>query len=332
MSASRQSLAEATKANSAFSRELPGLQVAIDSTSLGEAKTCLRKYYYSIVLGYQPRAESVHLTFGLLLHGARERYDHVRSGGEDHEESLRQALGWALVQTWNKGLGRPWASDHKTKNRATLIRSIVWYFDQFGESDPLVTVQLANGKPAVELSFRFDFGLTAGTGERYLYCGHFDRLAVMNGEVYITDLKTTEHSLDPSWFGGFTPGGQFSGYVYAGKVCYQFPVRGLIVDGLQVGAGFTRVARGLVPRDEATLAEWHRDSGRWLRVMEDCAEDSQGLEDPSQAWPMNDKACGNYGGCPFRPVCSRTPASRQQWLEVDYRKRVWDPLQRRGDI
>jgi hypothetical protein len=329
-------LAKATAANGSFSKQTPGLQVAIDSTSLGEAKQCLRKYYYSIVLGYQPRTESVHLTFGLLLHGSREHYDHARSAGHDHDESLRRALSWALCQTWNKELSRPWASDHRTKNRLTLIRSIVWYFDQFGENDPLVTVQLTNGKPAVELSFRFDLGHQTRTGERYLYCGHLDRLVTMGGDHYVVDLKTTEHALDPSWFGKFTPGGQFSGYVYAGRVCFQTPTKGLIVDGLQVGAGFTRCTRGLVPRDDAMLAEWHRDTGRWLRVMEEAAQEGllaeEAGEDPVQGWPMNDKACDMYGGCQFRPVCSRTPSARHQWLEADYKRRVWDPTVRRGDI
>ena len=58
--------------NSAFSKSLPGLQIAWDSTSLGTLKECPRKYQYSIMLGKQPREISVHLTFGLYYHAALE--------------------------------------------------------------------------------------------------------------------------------------------------------------------------------------------------------------------------------------------------------------------
>ena len=85
-----------TSSNSSFSLLQPGLQLAVDSTSLGEFKTCPRKYLYSIILGYQPRAESPHLTFGLLLHSAREGYDHAMLQGFDHDSSLDKALDFIL--------------------------------------------------------------------------------------------------------------------------------------------------------------------------------------------------------------------------------------------
>ena len=77
-----------TSGNTSFSRQMPGLQLAVDSTSLGEFKICPRRYYYAIVLGWQTRVESVHLTFGILLHGARERYDHRRSAGDSHDDAV----------------------------------------------------------------------------------------------------------------------------------------------------------------------------------------------------------------------------------------------------
>jgi hypothetical protein len=82
--------------NSSFSAQVPGLQVAIDSTSIGEFKLCPRRYYYSIIKGYQPRTESVHLTFGLLMHASVERYAHARTRGDDHQSSLQAAVLWAL--------------------------------------------------------------------------------------------------------------------------------------------------------------------------------------------------------------------------------------------
>lgn len=330
--------------NSSFSTLLPGLQLAVDSTSLGAFKACPRSYYYSIVLGYQPRSLSVHLTFGILLHEARERYDGLRAAGAIHEDGLVAVVQQALVSTWDKALLRPWASDHKSKNRLTLIRSIVWYLDQFGESDPIQTIRLANGKSANELSFQFDSGYTtSSTGERWTFCGHLDRIGMLNDVPYVVDLKTTEWTIDGSWFARFTPDNQFSMYALAGQMAFGVPVRALIVDGLQVAAGFTRCERGLVQRDEATLQEWHFGTHRWLQAMESCAGEAEALVsrgvDPANAWPMNDKSClqyssgdGSRGGCQYRSVCSRTPGARAGWLKSEFIRRVWDPQQRRGDV
>lgn len=325
-----------THENTSFSNMTPGLQLAVDSTSLGQYKTCPRLYYYSIVLGWQPKRTSVHLTFGLLAHGVRERYDHARATQADHEEALRVALRWGLEQTWVAALGRGWQSQDPNKNRLTLIRTMVWYLDKYGAADPIQTVILSNGKPAVELSFSYANGYRSIDGEPYLSCGHLDRIGHLSGQNYILDLKTTKHALSGWWFDQFTPGNQFSNYVCAGPVVWHLPIEGLIVDGIQVLATGSRFERGQVSRPQAVIEEWHGGLGKWLIRMELSArEGAQRLlagQDPAEAWPMNDTACGNYGGCDFRPVCSRTPGSREQWLVTDYAKRIWDPLQRRGDV
>jgi len=321
----QQDIIDATSENTSFSKQVPGLQLAIDSTSLGEFKTCPRKYYYSIILGLQPRAESVHLTFGLLIHASVERYAHKRAEGQDHEQALRFALRWLLSETWNKTLSRPWISDHPAKNRLTAVRTLVWYLDQYGDNDSLEYVVLPNGKPAVELTFSFDSGIsTISTGETITFSGHLDRVAMLNDEPYIVDIKTTTSALGPNFFAGFSPDNQFSMYTLAAQVAFATPVKGVIVDGAQVGATFARFERSLILRDASTMREWIDGTQFWLRRMEESAV--------TQSWPMNDKACGNYGGCPFRPICSRPPGARDAWLKSDYKKRLWDPLQRRGDI
>jgi hypothetical protein len=311
-----------TSSNTSFSRELPGLQLAVDSTSLGEYKTCPMKYYYTVVLGYQPRLESVHLTFGILLHQARERYDHLRVRGQDHESTVRDVTSWVLTNTWDKRLGRAWISDHKQKNRHTLLRTVIWYLDELAEHDPLETVILASGKPAVELSFSFDSGFKAeATGETIMLCGHLDRLATMNGVSYVVDLKTTGHTLDASYFAGYSPDNQFSLYMLAGRVAFGVPVKAMIVDAAQIAVGFSRFARGLVARDDAQISEWHTDTGQWLSRMEQSAVTNH--------WPMNDKSCNKFGGCTFRKICSKSPEVRQKFLESDFERRVWNPLEPR---
>lgn len=314
-------IAVATDFNTSFSRQVPGLQLAIDSTSLGEFKVCPRKYLYSIIFGYQPREQSIHLTFGLLIHKARELYEHFRVAGQGHEEALELVVEWAMQATWDKDLGRGQLTAHPLKNRLTLIRSIVWYLDEFGNNDPLETIRLANGKPAVELSFRFESGFKTHAGEAIVFCGHLDRIARMGEAIFICDIKTTGRTISPHFFNEFSPGNQFSMYSLAGRVAFATEVQGVVVDGLQIAAGFTRGLRGLVFRPPGVLDEYLAASGWWLQQMEDCAE--------KQSWPQNDKSCGMFGGCAFQKVCSRSPGSRQLVLDSDFTRRVWDPLQTR---
>ena len=306
--------------NSSFK---PGtkLQLAWDSTSLGALKTCPRLYEYTIIEGWTPRALSVHLAFGLYYHAALEAYDHAKFGGADHEQATLAAVRKALSDSWHGN--RPWNSDDKNKNRFTLIRTVVWYLEQFRE-DPAETVRLANGKPAVELSFRYETTYTTASGEPFLYCGHIDRLAKLGETIYVFDRKTTAHTIGQDFFRGFSPDNQFSGYALAGKLVYGLPVNGVIIDGAQVAVTFSRFLRGPSPRTEAQLDEWYTDLGYWLKLAQFYAANDH--------WPMNDKACGNYGGCAFRDICAKPAVVRAQWLQATYKKRTWDPLVVRGDV
>lgn len=314
----------AASGNSSFSMLLPGMQLGIDSTSLGEFKTCPRRYYYSILRGLGVRGGNVHLQFGIWMHSAREKYEGLRAQGEAHDAALDSVLDWALRETWNEALGRPWISGHELKTRQSLIQTIVWYLDAFGRDDTFETHILTNGRPAVELSFRFDSGLRTRDGEPILLCGHIDRIARLNDVPYILDIKTASAAPDQKWASQFTPGNQFSIYTLAGRTAFGVEVRDLIVDGAQIGVGFSRFGRHLIPRTDASLEEFLDSSATHIAHMEEAAA--------AQAWPMNEMACSNYGGCPFRPLCARSPTSREKWISQEYETRTWDPLRVRGDV
>lgn len=313
----------AAAGNTAFSSIIPGLQLAWDSTSMGALKECPRKYQYSIMLGYSPRETSVHLLFGLYYHAALEWYDHKRSSGESHDAAMLSTVRRALALTWDQAKNRPWVSDDKYKNRFTLVRSVIWYLDQFAQ-DTAKTVQLANGKPAVELSFQLDLGVSSPSHQPYIVCGHLDRLVEMGERIMVLDRKTTKSTITPEFFHQFSPHNQFSTYAFASRVIYNTPAQGIIVDAAQVAVGFTRFQRGIVTRNEDQLNDWYNDFVFWLGLAEHFAQ--------QQYWPQNDKSCSNYGGCPFRSVCAKSPSVRDLWLRTDFEKRVWNPLVARGDV
>lgn len=291
-----------------------GIQVAWDSTSLNTFKECPRKYYYRIVLGKATRERSVHLDFGIWLHSAVEHYHHLRAINYDHARALRAALKRTLVLT--KG----WTSDDPYKNRMTLARTLVNYLDGVAQNDPAETVLLANGKPAVELSFRFQLP----DAPDFLYCGHMDRLASYAGKIHVFDLKSTKRALWTGFFDQFTPHNQMTGYILGGKITFHQPVAGAIIDGAQVGVTFNRFARGMAPRPPEVLEEWLSATAYWVKLAAQYAE--------QDFWPMNESSCDKFFGCEFRTVCAKAPRQRKTWLEADYTERLWDPLRIRGDI
>lgn len=352
---------------------LPGtkVQFAWDSISLSWLKTCPRLYQYSMIEGWRAKGTGVHLKFGKLYHSALEFYDKLRlprpddphghwgPDAYDHDNALREVVLQVLHDTWDydkchacedgrardtgyicltcKGSGKmnghSWASDHPAKNRETLIRSVIWYLDHF-KDDPAATLILANGKPAVELSFRMelDWGPKAATtykngyavdlGQPYILSGHLDRVVEFGGQKYVMDRKTTGSSPTPHYFDGFAPDNQMSIYTLAARVQFSTPVAGVIIDAAQIAVGFTRFQRGFTYRTETQLEEFLTDAHYWFAQAEGFAQ--------AGYWPMNDRACGMYGGCTFRKVCSKSPEVRERFLESDFERKPWNPLQNRG--
>ena len=317
--------------NSSFSKILPTLQLAFDSTSMGNLETCPQLYEYINVLGYTPPGTNAHLKWGLEYHASLEAFDRSVAKGLSYNDSLFAAVKTALVNTWDFKLSRPWVSDHPLKNRLTLIRSVIWYLDQFRD-DPIQTVIFPDGTPAVEKSFRFDPGIVSlSTGENFIICGHLDRIGKLHQRFFILDRKTTKGAIGTSYFKKYTPDTQMQTYDLAGTMVFFEEMAGIIIDVAQVGVNFTRFARGQVNYDTSLREEHLQHLQDYLRLAETYAKNNH--------WPMNKKACNayssynqdfdtwNHEGCPFRDVCSSPKNMRQQLLETFFEKKIWDPLQ-----
>lgn len=306
-------------APSQWSAVLPQLQIAWDSTSLGLLKECPRKYQLSIRFGYVTRFENTHLTWGRIYHSALELYDRLRAKGFDFDSAQREALRHVLVETWDFNLKRPWASDFNQKTRETLARAVIWYLEKF-KNDPMETVILANGQPAVELSFRFDPQIdTRTTNEHFLICGHLDKLGRFENKIWVIDRKSTKNTLDDEFFAQFNPDNQMSLYDVGGTFLFRDePIEGIIIDAVQTLVNGTRFQRGFTHRTEDLRAEWLIDTEYWLLQAEYLAR-----KYGDKNYPKNDKNC--YG-CQFRDICAENPRMRQNLLDTRFVKRDWNPL------
>lgn len=313
-------------APSPFSAALSTFQTAWDSTSLGWFKTCPRYYQYNMLLALSPVSKSIHLSFGGWYAAGLEVYAHRRAEGLSHDAATVAMVRWVLNETWDTETDSPWEPppDHKDasiKNRANLIRSLVWNVEERLTS-PFTTVILSNGKPAVELSFNFPVFEIAG--EQISLSGHLDEVVEADGQYWVRDDKTTKGALNAQYFGNYSPNPQMTLYTIAGKVILDAPVRGVLVKAAQIGVNFTRFVTQQIPRPAAVLTEWLTDTKLTIELARQYAE--------ANYWPMNDTSCSRFGGCPYQKVCNLSPSHRQAWLDQDFESRPWNPLAARGDV
>lgn len=171
-----------------------GIQWAWNSSSIGLAETCLRKYQLRVLKGWSPSGLQVHLWFGGHYATAIERYHKLLATGMDREDVIQEIVRLALIDTWNHeytkgkkpkrkpGTGKPIDSLHNAKTRENLIRSIVWYCEKF-KDDKCKVITLASGKPAAELSSILHIDETIS------FCAHMDQLVEYGGEEYVMDQK-----------------------------------------------------------------------------------------------------------------------------------------------
>ena len=296
-------------------------QFAWDSTSLGYMKECPRKYYYTMIRGLRSRGESLHLTYGSWYHKALEDYEKHTFAGLGHLEAMRKVVRWLLEATWvyetdEHGVpsgGAPWDGGHNSKTRENLIRTVIWHLEQFGPEDPARTVRLKSGAPAVELSFRLQID------DDLILCGHLDRVVEFQGVNYVMDHKTTTTTVGSNYFEQYTPDNQMSLYTFAASIIYEAPVKGVIIDAAQIAVGFSRFTRGMVYRTDTQVTEWLDDMREWVALAHLYAERDR--------WPMNDKSCHKFSGCPFRQICGSDERVRETFIQQNFHVNHWNPLE-----
>lgn len=295
------------------------LQFAWDSTSLGLLMDCPRKYFYTMIEGWRGKSESVHLKFGSIFASAMEVYHGYKTATGDHEEALDAVVAYVLEATWDRETNTPWSPDNSPKkNRDTLLRTVIWYFEEYRD-DPASIIILPDGKPATELSFKFESGLKDPFGGEYLLCGHLDRVVSYAGDTFVMDQKTTGGSLGSFYFSQFDLSTQMSQYTLAGQVVYNMPIKGVIIDAAAILVGSTSFGRAFTMRTPSQLKEWLANTGEQIALAERFADRGH--------WPMNLSSCEKYGGCVFKPICRQDPGQRQTYLETGFEKRFWNPLE-----
>ena len=282
-----------------------GVQHVWDSTSLKMASRCPRLYEYRMIHSIVPKTSRVDLIFGSFYATALEHFYKYRAEGLSIEDALIEVVTETLLSSW--GI----VFDHESKTRFNLIRSIVWYIDEFGEEsrDAPQTHILSSGKPAVELSFMLEMA------PNIVYAGHLDRVVEYGGGLHWMDQKTTGKSLS-QWFANtYTPDIQFTGYTWAGESILGSPFKGGIMDAAQIAVGFTRFQRFFIQRSASIIEEWLRDTKEIITRTQEYTR--------NHYFPMNREACFN---CGYRMLCSLNPRMRDHFIQTEYVQiSHWEP-------
>jgi len=160
----------------------------------------------------------------------------------------------------------------------------------------------------------------------YLLSGHLDRVVTLNDDLYVMDRKTSIQTLSAYYFAQWSPSTQMTLYTLAGKIILNSPIKGVIIDAAQVLLEKPNAFdRRFAYRTDDQLTEWLDDLRYFLRAAEDFAT--------AGYWPQNDSACGKFGGCVFREVCSKSPHAREAYLKASFIKQApedrWNPLKPR---
>ena len=291
-----------------FSPYIPDTDIrfAWDATSIGPLKRCGRLHQYKSE-GWHAKEDNVHLRFGGEYHKSLQDYEVLKASGLDHREAM-----FDVVRALTQRLG-DWNPDHPKKNRSTLIRTVIWHMEKF-KNDQAKTWMMSDGKPAVEITFNFplDFGPTED--QPYILCGKLDRIVTFNGDLFVMDYKTTTVSLNDAYWKQFRLDDQMSLYTLAGKIVFQAPIKGVIVDAASILVGGTNFERGIIYRTQEQLDEWVENLKPYLERQTE--------------YTMNEASCiTRYGPCEFLDICSRTPQVRKRFLEASFvQEEPWNPL------
>lgn len=317
---------------------LPGstVQYAWDSVSLTNILSCPRRYQYSIIEGLHSKSPSyaIALVFGILFHKGVEFYHKARAEGQDHDAAVLTAVRGLLSLPATATLP---VDDHiaemadahdpdeddgitlrnsKIRTRYYLFRAVVWYLDHYAE-DPVHTIILPTGRPAVELSFRVPLPIEVA-GTPLLLCGHIDRGAEFQGGLWSVDYKTTK-SLTQQFFLMFDLSHQMSGYTVAGGVIFDQPVKGALIDGVALQVGQVKLGRAFTRRTSGQVGEYFD----LLRYVTQKAV----YHYEAKFYPMNTAAC--YF-CDYKDICRQPPEYREKYIQQMYfRKPGWNPLENR---
>ena len=215
----------------------------------------------------------------------------------------------------------PWETGDTKLNRWTLLRTLVWYADEFGLGR-VMPLQLP-GEDVTEVEWEIELPFLSPDGDPYRLTGYFDGPVEAGSECFVRERKVTTSSVGGFYFNLFDPHIQTDTYDWASGELYGGKLDGVMLEVIQIGVGFSRVQRRIL----------HKTAGQREEVGTEIAASILHAEKTAMIygknpWPMNKANCnlfagtteGSAGGCMFKEVCNKDPSQRERYLVAGFVK------------
>lgn len=285
----------------------------IDSSSLTRFVRCPRMFFYQYGCGLAEEEEHPALTYGSGLHAAIPYL---------HRGDLDEAM-MAFEEVW--GDKDDLADPKRNTKLATRLMESYMQSHSGGRSiyeivpPPDQRLEIDDGISDDEIPFAIDVGLPIPLIGRIDACGrHRD-----TGDIYAVEYKTTSF-LGTNFFMSFEYNTQILAYTLALSTMTDKPVKGAIVEGLQVAKTKCEVMSHPVTIEDWKLREFIGWMKRKVGLMLGC--------EASGEWPKSPCGCSSFsmfGGlpsfpCPFMSLCHQV----EDWtvLKGLFRVDHWKPF------
>lgn len=286
----------------------------IDSSMRSEFVSCPTAFRRRYLEGYQKAGKSIHLHFGGAYADGLALYRKAFYQDNDTMDKALQKGVKQIVDSWGPFEAPP----DSTKTLDRCIEALEAYTAQYPPAtDHIQPYKDQEGACALEFTGAIPLPIRhPETGEPLLYSGRFDMLGEMAGGLYVVDDKTTTQ-LGAAWSNNWRLRAQFTGYCWLARA-YGYPVEGAVVRGISILKKSFGHAEVILSRPQFMLDQWHEQLIRDIKRM--IHSWSTGL------WDMAlDRACADYGGCPYLESCGSPDPYR--WLDSpDFDRIDYDPL------
>lgn len=294
-----------------FKRHEP---VIVDSTAMMAYKTCPRKYFYQIVLGFRPKSDAPYFAFGSAYHKFRETLEHQILLGAKENEAFVTALTIAIAYA-EKHLPKQ-VSDTKW-DFLTLERLKASCAEAFKH---WLAERIAGKIKVIASEQPFTLQMDDGTW----IAGRADQIVEWNRELWGRDFKTS--SMTGPWYSrGLEPNDQFTRYTWAesklqgwnpnDSTTQRYQVKGQIIEVLHNSKkDGPRIEVFTTTRTQSQLRRWELEHGFWVQIIKKSRDEDM--------YPMNEKSC-NF--CEFHSVCKApTESGQMSQLKTYFKVQPWD--------
>lgn len=270
-----------------------------DHTAIITAKTCKRKYFLSIVLGFRPKQTKEYFAFGAAYHHFREVL--TKSNGD-----VKVALE-SVIKYWTKHAREPQPGtqyDFLTGGR--LLASCNAAVQHVKKIEATGQIQIISAEQV--------FQVMLSDGETAIG-GRADQIIRWNGKLWGVDFKTSS-KMGPFYERTLEPNNQFTLYTLAESKLHGERVLGQRIEVLyNTKKEGPKIVTLMTQRTEDQLLDWEKEIIWYEKnIIAKCREDDM--------YPKEETQCPF---CPFHSVCKQpTEGAMMAQLDTHFNQVPWD--------